>query len=575
MIRAVTRVGRRVLLSLTALLTVMGMAAVPMPQETAHTYALAQAGAQLGTVELTTTRDPHGTVSTGHVDLPALMVATSELKTNPDGSASAYSLQGVAGDVEFAMNVEFSDEGALLKLTQAGATQEIPVPSPEPLYVFDNNFLDGFQIAADQVMAAGEGRAFAALVPQVAALGVVAMGDPVQGAVEYQGELVTVTRIDAQMVFGPQALPLSLYLDEAGEILVLTNDAQAIRYERELPQDVATLEVTDEANIPRPASTESSCYTERDVTVSSTDEQLVGKLTLPAQEPAGQRGAPTLLLLPGSGPVDMDGNVLPLISNSAYAQIAHELACHGFGVLRAAKLGIPPSTGNANAVTVNTYASNIADWFTLLEGEPGVDARRLGLIGHSEGGLLALYATAEGHVSPRAVVLLATPGRDLGALVREQLLAQGERAGYNQAALEELDGKITAALAAIASSQEATLELTTELVENEVAVAFAPTAGYLRSVMGLDPALLATRVTVPTLVMQGGKDVQVKPLDAELLSGSLRQGTLLLFRDLGHVLNAVHGDPMTGVLLSPEEPVAPELLQSLTTWLNAYLKAVR
>src|SRR5690606_17619277 len=139
--------------------------------------------------------------------------------------------------------------------------------------------------------------------------------------------------------------------------------------------------------------------------------------------------APTLLVLPGSGAVDLAGNALPIIRNSGLEQLAFALGCHGYGVLRVAKLGIPPSTGDGNAVTLDTYAQNTADWLALLASHPGVDPRRLGLIGHSEGGLIALYAAATGLVDPAVLVLIAAPGRPMDVLLEEQLIARAAEGG--------------------------------------------------------------------------------------------------------------------------------------------------
>lgn len=67
------------------------------------------------------------------------------------------------------------------------------------------------------------------------------------------------------------------------------------------------------------------------------------------------------MVLPGSGAVDLAGNALPIIGNSGLEQLAHALGCRGYGVLRVAKLGIPPSTGDGNAVTPDADAGAGAD----------------------------------------------------------------------------------------------------------------------------------------------------------------------------------------------------------------------
>ncbi len=177
--------------------------------------------------------------------------------------------------------------------------------------------------------------------------------------------------------------------------------------------------------------------------MESTGAELYGELSVPV----GVEGrAPALLLLPGSGAVDGDGNVMPLLRNSGYRQLAYALACHGFAMLRVAKLGIPPSTANAKDVTLQTFAHNTADWLALLADQPDIDPNRIGLLGHSEGGLIALYAVANQFVAPQVVALIATSGRPLDDLAREQIIARNQEAGATPEQLRAV-GELLAAAA--------------------------------------------------------------------------------------------------------------------------------
>lgn len=564
-----------------------------------YTYDISQFGQALGQTTMSMERSAEGYTARSSVAVAGVFQADNVLETRPDGSATAYSISGTAQGAAFQIDVAFTDAGADLTFTQGGTTSTLSVPGEQPFYVFDNNFLEGFQLAADQVLAAGQERTFAGLVPQVASVAVLQFQAPKPGTVEYLGAEVQATQLDVAFAVPGQVLAMQLYLDEAGRILVLEQQPGNVRFVRRAAEEQPSQAAVDEAEapapeVPAPEASEGSsaavrhataqdllqanahCVMEQEVSVASTGETLVGRLTLPvAATLEDGRPAPTVLILPGSGAVDMDGNALPFISNQMYKQLAFELACHGYGALRVAKLGIAPSTGDGNAVTLSTYAQNTADWLALLATLPGVDGSRLAVLGHSEGGLVALYSVAAGYAQPAAVVTLAAPGRPLDVLLREQLIASFVRSGIAGEDLARLTRQTDEAIAALSSVEGATLALEGDLAGNPIAESFAHAAGLLRSEFEQDPAQLATHVRVPALVLQGLKDVQVQRADGRRLADALPRATLLEFADLGHNLNRVPGAPETGMVPHPDTTVSATLVRSLVTWLNGYLRTAR
>lgn len=565
-------------LLLLALLAPLAAAQDAVAAPTQRVYDLYQFGNRLGETGLVIERGEEATTASSYVDLPGTFAAENRLVAGPDGAAREYELKGEVQGVEFSIDVTFTDAGADMTLTQFGATQSLSLPSTEPLYVFDNNFIDGYQLAAYRVLETGEGETFAALVPQGGAVGSMTYSEPATATVEYGGSTVTATHLAVAFVIGPQAFEIDIYLDEEGDILVLEQEPGGVSFvRRETGADAAPgAPAPKRANPAQQAMQDAeACLQEREVSIGSTGETLHGKLTLPLSAAEGGRGAPTLLLIPGSGGADMDGNAPPLLANSIYKQLAFELACHGYGVLRTAKLGIAPSTGDANAVTIGTYVSNAADWLAFLAEQPGVDAGRLGVIGHSEGGLIALAAIAEGRIDPDALVLIATAGRPLGEVLREQLIASFERAGYAGAGLDELVQQIDEALDAIRAAEGTRLELTGELSDNLIANSLAQAAGLLRSELDLDPLELAARVDAPTVVLQGLKDVQVLQVDGRNLAGALPGATLLEFRDLTHSMADEAGDPLEGALPAADTAISPTMVQALATWLNGHFRPGR
>ena len=610
MSRTRSRTWRAISAALLLALVAIGAAQTDAAEQTngpRYTYDIIQFGQNLGETSMAVERGADGYTTDSAVSVAGIFQAENHMEARPDGSALSYTIQGTAQGAAFRIDVEFTEAGADLTLSQGGATQSLSVPSEAPLYVVDNNFLEGFQLAADQVMATGEPQTFAALVPQTAALVTLTYGAPEPGTVDYLGTATEATLIDVAFAVAGQELTVSIYLDADGHILVLEQQPGAVRFVRQPAGDGEPATSGSEAgsaeragsdqaaDVTAPATqageaaaaeastgreealqANSSCVVEREASVSSTGETLYGRLTLPVSATAeGGLPAPTLLILPGSGAVDMDGNVLPFISNAMYKQLAYELACHGYGALRVAKLGIAPSTGDGNAVTLDTYAQNTADWLEYLTEQPGVDAQRLGIIGHSEGGLVALYAAAEGFADPQVVVAVAAPGRPLDVILREQLLASFERSGITGESYDDLVEQTDAAIEAVRNVEGPTLALEGELANNQIAASFAHAAGLLRSEFEQDPAASAAALQVPALVVQGLKDIQVLQDDAHLLADSLKRGTLLEFPDMGHNLNHVPGDPESGAIPAADAVVYAPFVRSLVTWLNGYLRVAR
>ncbi len=539
-------------------------------------YDLTQGGVRLGESTVDVMETTEGFLSRSRVDLPGIASLEDELVAGPDGAARSYAVTGTVQGVAIDMRVEFGPEGAAVRLTQAGRESTFTLPSDEPLHVVDNNFLDGLQVLVSVALREpAEPLDVAIVVPLAGAVGRLSLAARAGAeTVDLAGGSVEARVLDAALTVGPQTLDYVLWADDQGRILALELAAAGVRYELRdaatgAPEDGAAAGETAAAFLERTAA----CVETRALRVESAGETLYGELTLPVGAPAA--GAPTLLLLPGSGAVDVEGNAPPVITNSGYRQLAQALGCAGYGVLRVAKMGIPPSTGDANAATLPSYAADVAAWFNALAAEEVVDASRLGLMGHSEGGLVALYAVAEGYVAPDALVLIATAGRPLAVLLEEQVVASARRAGMSGEALEAYARDVAELLDAVRRGTGQALEVTDELADNDLVPLFAHAAGLLRSEIDVDPAALAARVEAPTLVLQGLKDVQVLQVDGQLLAEALPRATHLELPDLTHDMVDTGLPAEQKLYPAPTDVVSQTLVASLATFLNGTLKLAR
>ncbi|MEJ2290150.1 MAG: alpha/beta fold hydrolase [Deinococcales bacterium] len=547
----------------------------------AQTYQIRQAGQALGTFQLDLTRSVAGTVSDSSLTLTGVADLHDHLVVDASGHAVSYRLQGTARGTPVTIQVAIQAHQAAFTIDQGGSRHALEVPLPGPVVIIDNNMLDGWQVVASQLEADGSApQHFDVLVPQAARTGTLAVTPAGKETVRLGDASVDAQRYHATLEVGGTRVGVTLWLGASGSIVAFAQPSASVRFDLETPASRAKASAEAAATASARATFEEHlaaqrrCVREHDVHVQSTGATLAGTLSVPTGASAS-RPAPALLLLPGSGAVDRHGNAPPSITNGMYQQLAYDLGCQGYAVLRIDKLGIGASTGDANAVTLGTYAHNTADWMALLRSRPGIDPRRIGLMGHSEGGLVALYATARGIVHPTAVVLLESPGIPMGTLIVDQLTRLARLRGASPDEVAATEAQARQAIEAIRASTGTALPLDGDLANNPVAAAFAHAAGLLRSEIDEDPAALAARIEVPVLVVQGGKDVQVLPRNGEALAKAAPHATYLYVPDLEHDLYETTGSAIDHASPGPGTLLATDLLDALHAYLAGYLMAAR
>lgn len=543
----------------------------------AQSYRIDQGGTALGTFHVALTRSVAGVTSDSKLTLSGLAELSDRLVTDAKGFARSYRLTGTARGVQLTMNVDIGTAAASFQIDQGGKKQTLQVPLSGPVVVLDNNMLDGWQIVARQLDPSDPSpQRFDVLVPQSARTGSVSFEAQGRGPVEVTGHTVEAQRYDATLDVAGHKVGLKLWLDAKGEILAFAQPSASVRFELATAASQAAAAASAsqaQAALAARLAKERRCLVEHDVTVRSTGQTLAGTLTVPTGSAARSARAPALLLIPGSGAVDRNGNAPPVLHNAMYQQLAYALACRGFAVLRIDKLGIGASSGDANAVTLQTYARNAADWVALLRSRPDIDPARVGLMGHSEGGLVALYAAVHSSISPAVVVLLESPGRPLGPLLIDQLARLSSLRGGSAEEVATVRRQAEQAVQAVRASHGTRLDLAGALASNPVAATFAHAAGLLRSEIDVDPAALAARVRVPVLVVQGGKDVQVPTRNGEALAAAAPKATYLFFPDLEHDLYGTAGKPIDAALPGPGTLLSGALLDALGTYLTGHLMA--
>ena len=261
------------------------------------------------------------------------------------------------------------------------------------------------------------------------------------------------------------------------------------------------------------------------------------------------------VILPGSGPTDRHGNSAQGLSTDAYRLLAQALLDQGIATLRADKRGIGQSTGDANAVTIALYAQDAGKWIATAKDRTALPC--VWLIGHSEGGLVALeLASARDDIC--GLVLLAAPGRPISQILLEQLRNVPALVPHKDA----LEKAMVSLIAGIPVPPQ-------QLPGPLIAIFAPPVQPFLMDLFAITPTEQARDIALPTLVVQGTADLQIAPSDARALVEALPDGELFEVDGMTHVLKEALDDSRSGNLATysdPTLPLAPGLVDRISAF---------
>jgi pimeloyl-ACP methyl ester carboxylesterase len=269
--------------------------------------------------------------------------------------------------------------------------------------------------------------------------------------------------------------------------------------------------------------------------------------------------APVVLIIPGSGPTDRDGNSPLGVKARSYRLLAEGLAAQGVSSVRIDKRGMfgsAAAVSDPNAVTIDDYVNDVRTWIRFIRQDTGTDC--VWLLGHSEGGVVAL-AAAQVEPAICGLILVATPGRPLGEVLKQQLHANLANATF----LQQAD----AAIDALASGER----VDSAHLPEALAPLFAPALqNFLISAFSLDPSKLVGGIAKPILIVQGESDLQVDVRDARILKASAPLAELVLLPGTNHVLKAVPpNDPASNLATyaNPGLPLAIGVVDAIRRFL--------
>ena len=267
-----------------------------------------------------------------------------------------------------------------------------------------------------------------------------------------------------------------------------------------------------------------------------------------------------IVIFPGSGPTDRDGNSPLGITAASYRLLAESLAKRGISTVRIDKRGMfgsKAAIANGNDVTIAAYAADAHAWAKAARAATG--AKCVWLLGHSEGSLVAL-AAGQDRRNLCGVISVSGVGRKFGTVIRDQLTSNPANAPILAPALAALDR-----LEQGQRVDGATLLAPLQPLFGE---AVQP---YLIALMAQDPARLAASLKLPLLIVQGDRDLQVNVADANALAAAQPKARLVVLPGVNHVLkNVATTDRAANIATyaNPSLPVSTAVVDAVASFVK-------
>jgi len=327
-------------------------------------------------------------------------------------------------------------------------------------------------------------------------------------------------------------------------------------------------------------------YTAEDVSFFNSRDSIVlaGTLTLPST--SGK--FPVVILITGSGPQNRNEE---LMGHKPFLVLADHLTRNGIAVLRYDDRGVAKSKGNFSTATSADFATDVDAAVAYLKTRQDIDPKKIGLIGHSEGGLIAPMVAAR-NSDVNYIVLMAGPGVPGKELLTLQVELQNKSLGMTGEEVTKQVDVIKGVLdiitmngdsAVIGSAYRAYLSnsykqlpdsVKKQVTEVQYGLQFARlNSSWMKFFLTYDPAPTLASIKIPVLALNGSKDLQVwAPQNLPAIEKALKKAgnkkyTVKEMPDLNHLFQ----ECKTGAASEYseiEQTLSPLYLNEVTTWIK-------
>jgi pimeloyl-ACP methyl ester carboxylesterase len=455
-------------------------------------------GVPIGNEQLSVTRDQEGVRIAGSSRIGAPVNLTArrvEIRYSPSGAPLSCSIEGSVQDRLLVINTSVANGMATSDVTQAAVNSRKSDAVAADAVLLLNSYFGSYEGLANRLAAMKQGDELQAYIVPQGQLAVRVRGVASERLRTPAGP-VEARRVGVRMVDPSTPVDAEIWITTDGHLLRLSVPSQGFEMVR---SDIASVSTRREP-VSRP--------NDEQVRIQANGFSIAATLSQPTGAPVGRR--PAVVLVPGAGRTDRDEALsgIPL-----YGQLAATLADAGFVVVRYDKRGVGQSGGREETAGIADYAEDVRAVVQFLRKRKDVDGKRVALLGHAEGGMIAMAAAARDD-GIRGLVLVATPGVTGAEHVLEQ-----QRQALSRMNLPEAERQAKIALQA--KINQAVLS-GTGWEEIPPQVRRQADTAWFRSFLAFDPAVTAKKVDQAVLILQGERDREVLPANADKLLTAMK-----------------------------------------------------
>lgn len=292
-------------------------------------------------------------------------------------------------------------------------------------------------------------------------------------------------------------------------------------------------------------------YTLTELSIKTSTCDVYGSLTVPEKLEKG----PVVIIIPGSGPTDRDGNNNFGMVTNAYKMLASELINKGISCLRYDKRGIGKSKAGLLVESDMRFEMGVDDaiaWIELLKQDKRFTD--IIIVGHSEGSLIGMIAANKTKVSK--YISIAGVAKTADLIIKEQL-----------------SGKLSQGIIKEAATIMDSLKQgkTVSNINPMLVSLFRPSVQpYLISWFKYDPIKEISKIEIPVLIVQGTTDMQVPTENAHLLVKAKPNAKLLVLEKMNHILKESESDHQQNMktYFNPILPLKTGLVEGMVEFIT-------
>jgi hypothetical protein len=532
--------------------------APPVVEVGGTTYRLFLRGAPIGSEQINVTRAADGwtIVSSGRLGAPIDVVGRRvQARYTPDWIPVELSFDGTVRGQQQSIRTLIEGTTAKTEIRIAGQpTEKSDTIAADGVLVLPNSFFGPYEALAARLRTASPGATIPVYaVPQGSFS--VRVGDSAPEQIQTAGGMVSTRRTHMTLMLQGAALDADLWTDQSGRLVRISIPLQGVEFVRE---DVAAVS-SRTVPISRP--------NDEQVKIPGNGFVLAGTLSRPTS--SAETRLPAVVLVGGSGPTDRDEMMygIPVLG-----QIANALADAGFIVLRYDKRGIGQSGGRAEAAALADFAEDIRAAVKWLSDRKDVDAKRIAVAGHSEGGTVALMAAArEKRIA--AVVVLGTSGVTGAELVlaqQQRVLSKSKMTAEERQAKVDLQKRIHEAVITGKGWDQLPADVRKQVDNPEY-----------QSILLNDPSKVMPNVKQPILIVHGELDTQVEPSNADTLEALARKRKnappvdVVKVPGVNHLLVPAKTGEVDEYGTLTDKQVSANVTNAIVTWLKKTFSVTR